>query len=146
MNNNSGSMSSSSGSPSSMIGSGGTTHPDVWRILNEVIPMDECEVYSWFPEPEYDPHVDPEDGELSDDDYEEEEEQEEMLDDLEMDMDPPATWGQAGMDLDDGATSSTVTSAVDQPPRIGRTSSGERERERRAVGLLWSQNYFFYSK
>jgi hypothetical protein len=45
-------------------------NPDLYRVLNEVVPLDECEVYSWFPEPEYDPHTQPEDGEVSDGGYE----------------------------------------------------------------------------
>jgi hypothetical protein len=101
--------------------------PDLYRALSDVVPLDECEVYSWFPEPEYDPHIDAEDGEASEDGFEEEED----VGDMEIE-DP--SWGQAGMELDD-------VPAPPPPPKVD-----EEEPERRAGSLLWSANYFFYSR
>ncbi|ORY25354.1 Maf1 regulator-domain-containing protein [Naematelia encephala] len=101
-------------------------NPDIYRILNDVLPLDECEVYSWFPEPEYDPHMDLEDGEVS------EGEDEEMLDD--MDIDEPS-WGTGGMEIE-GVT-----------PAPSRAKPDVAVREKKAGGgLLWSANYFFYSR
>ena len=100
-------------------------NPDLYRVLNDVIPLDECEVYSWFPEPEYDPHL--EDGES------EFEVQEEVEDET------PASWGQAGMDLDDVPESVPMA-------REDSTSGQELGSAERSPGLLWSLNYFFYSK
>ena len=129
-------------------------NPDLYRLLGEVIPLDagECEVYSWFPEPEYDPHLEPEEDEMSDDGYEEEEMMQDQADD--MDMDDPS-WGQAGMELDDVPESAPMSqrrrsSGGKRSPKAGADgsfSSGSYEsHERRRGGLLWSQNYFFYSR
>lgn len=137
------------------------------RVLQEVIDLDSCEVYSWFPSPEYDPHAEPEDGELSDDGFEPEED---LLDEsMEVDMDvdeneTEASWGQAGMELDVGTEpilgggvmetrrrssrtkrrpSGTETAML--PPALPNRLSDE-DTSRRAGRLLWSTNYFFYSK
>nr|XP_018265819.1 uncharacterized protein I303_02193 [Kwoniella dejecticola CBS 10117]OBR87977.1 hypothetical protein I303_02193 [Kwoniella dejecticola CBS 10117] len=112
---------------------------DLYRILNEVLPMEDCEVYSWFPEPEYDPHIDT--SLISSDEEEEDFVPEQNDDDIQMDMDDndPA-WGAGGMDMDveplsnDNAASSAIQNDWDAG------------RERKVAGLLWSANYFFYSK
>jgi hypothetical protein len=118
-------------------------------ILNDVVPFDECEVYSWYPEPEYDPHLQSDDNDESDDGidemFEEQEEQTETMADG-MDVDEPA-WGQAGMELDDAPGSSNGASRRkrQQPelmaPPMEHANSSERLRK-----LLWSANYFFYSR
>lgn len=137
------------------------TNPDLHRILNEVVPLDECEVFSWYPEPEYDPHIDAEDGETSEDGFEldaEEEAENKAIgaDKIEVD-ETPASWGQGGMELDDMPKSVQMVrtwsssgkdrrkSGVDTPEEMG---DDEREggRGSRAGGLLWSANFFFYSK
>ncbi|WVQ97750.1 hypothetical protein IAU59_004864 [Kwoniella sp. CBS 9459] len=136
---------------------------DLYRILNEVVPMDECEVYSWFPEPEYDPHIDaPADAS----DEEEEDILNEADEDFAMDMDGdgdvPPNWGVGGMDLDvdeeklesvpmarqnstsgGGAGGNVNVAAARRLSEAGDWAVG---RERRVGGLLWSANYFFYSK
>lgn len=128
----------------------------MYTILNDVVPFDECEVYSWYPEPEYDPHVQSDDNDGSDDGLEElleDEEQGESMADG-MDVDEPA-WGHGGMELDDvpdksaQPSSSSRTSkqaktmAMPPPmaPPMEHVSSNDRMR-----GLLWSANYFFYSR
>jgi hypothetical protein len=140
-------------------------NPSLYRILNEVVPLNECEVYSWFPEPEYDPHVEPEENEEASE-YDEEDSEEFMaLDDDPMDIDDgPISWGQAGMELelDDVPESSvlpnptrsvrsmSLSSAIDFSdlamfsPTLGAISDSGRGRK--VGGLLWSANYFFYSK
>ncbi len=122
-------------------------------------------MYSWFPEPEYDPHVEPEENEEASE-YDEEDSEEFMaLDDDPMDIDDgPISWGQAGMELelDDVPESSvlpnptrsvrsmSLSSAIDFSdlamfsPTLGAISDSGRGRK--VGGLLWSANYFFYSK
>lgn len=122
----------------------------MFTILNDVVPFDECEVYSWYPEPEYDPHVQSDENDGSDDDLdellEEEEEQAETMADG-MDVDEPA-WGQGGMELDEQPLDSSKTAKRNKhaepeilAPPMEQVSSSERLRK-----LLWSANYFFYSR
>ena len=133
------------------------TNPDLYRILNEVVLLDECEVYSWMPEPEYDPHIDAEDGEASEDGFEED-----ILNDdegknaMEVDAEIPASWGQAGMDLDtvpeSVAMARTRLRSGNAKRKLGTDKiwSSDEDWEKgnggRNGGLLWSANYFFYSK
>lgn len=125
----------------------GMANPDLYRLLGDILPLDEaeCEVYSWFPEPEYDPHLEPEDDEMSDEEYEEEV----LVDEHraeEMDLDDPS-WGQAGMEIDD-APSMAKRNSADRVKEINATfSASTRDTfERKKARLLWSQNYFFYSR
>jgi len=137
------------------------TNPDLYRILNEVVPLDECEVYSWFPEPEYDPHIQAEDGEASEDGFELNEEEEVLigdgrLDGMDVDQENPANWGQAGMELDDVSASVPMARTRSRSGKAEQTSGDalvgssdedwEGGRGSRSGGLLWSANYFFYSK
>jgi hypothetical protein len=120
-------------------------------------------VYSWFPEPEYDPHVDPEENEEASE-YEDDDSDEAMdLDDsMEIDIDGEGayvSWGQAGieLDMDDVESSAPRARSYSSPsrvrlddldlsmsPRLGAVE--EFSSSRRVGGLLWSANYFFYSK
>lgn len=135
-------------------------NPSLYRILNDVLPLNECEVYSWYPEPEYDPHVDPEENEEASE-YDDEEDSETMdIDNMDIDIDGEgayASWGQAGMEieLDDipetsvlkTTRSASLSSASDYGDLIFSPSSvSDVPRGRNVGGLLWSANYFFYSK
>jgi len=117
----------------------------MYTILNDIVPFDECEVYSWFPEPEYDPHAQSESS--GSDDGLEELIEEERVDADGMELDEP-TWGQGGMELDDVPASTSTrrhshSAAMVPPPMapLEPVKSGDRVR-----GLLWSANYFFYSR
>ena len=144
----------------------GLNNPDIYRVLNEVVPLEDCEVYSWIPEPEYNPLIDVVDGELSEDEFMlddtlEEEEEPPRPSGMEVDTEIDPAWGSQGMELDDVPPSAPM----DRP----RTSSGVKRRDteriadlrvqdasggrpaqpdgdRRNAGLLWSKNYFFYSR
>ena len=121
-------------------------------ILNDIVPFDECEVYSWFPEPEYDPHIQSDESDESDDGLEElleeqDGQRDKMADDMEVDE---PSWGQGGMELDDvpvsrseqnGRRRSKADEAGMMAPPLVPTKSNDRVR-----GLLWSANYFFYSR
>ncbi len=93
-------------------------------------------MYSWFPEREYDPHLDPEEGEASED--------EDEAGASGMDVEEEgAVGGESGwgmdLDMDD----------VPQPTRSApeaRAVPSARRDEPRGGGLLWSANYFFYSR
>lgn len=154
--------------PSSLTGSppngGEVGNVSLYRILSDIVPLEECEVYSWFPEPEYDPHVDPEENEEASE-YEDDDSQE-LLDDDSMDLDIDIdgggaypSWGQAGMDLEldediasaparsrsfSSASQYLIEDLVGGSPRL--TAVDEYSSGRRVGGLLWSANYFFYSK
>lgn len=113
---------------------------NLYRALNQVISMDDSDVYSWFPEPEYDPHMDSiEDGDRED--YIEEEEEGMDVED-ENSGDRSDTWG-TGMDLD-------MEMEIEGEDRrnSGRQPVSDvwEAPERRVGGLLWSANYFFYNK
>ena len=163
------------------------------------MPLDDCDVYSWLPSPEYDPHVEPDDGELEEDGWlgygygdGEGGMQGDMDVDMDMDVDSPpnsqlttarkkddmdgaeAMWGQAGMEIEQdviplhggGVEVSRVdakgkrrTSDMPPPalPPSGPLNSAAMSKrgsiddemmglERTGGGLLWSANYFFYSK
>ena len=124
----------------------------MYSILNDIVPFDECEVYSWFPEPEYDPHIQSDDSDESDDGLEELlEEQDGQRDSMAegMDVDEPA-WGHGGMELDDVPVSQAKQNGIGGPraddvgmmaPPMVPVNSSDRVR-----GLLWSANYFFYSR
>lgn len=122
----------------------------MYHILNDVVSCEECEVYSWFPEPEYDPHVQSDDNDESDDGLEELlEEQDEHIETMAdgMDVDEPA-WGQAGLELE-GAPVDRLThpsgarkeTSEPMAPPMEHVNSSDRFRS-----LLWSANYFFYNR
>ncbi|WVQ68904.1 uncharacterized protein L199_007113 [Kwoniella botswanensis] len=139
-------------------------YPDLYRILNDVIPMEDCEVYSWFPEPEYDPHIDTSTVPSEDEDEDLLFGQDKMdLDDT--DNDP--SWGAGGMDMEldvdeeklhsvpmmrQNSTSGGGAAAASQAHRRSSESAliipndWDLSKERKVNGLLWSVNYFFYSK
>jgi hypothetical protein len=123
----------------------------MYSILNDVVPFDECEVYSWFPEPEYDPHAQSDDSDASDDGLEEllaEEDVPAVMADG-MEVDEPA-WGQGGMELDVGdskaSSSARRNSKQDSMLEAIAPPMEEAKSSDRIRGLLWSANYFFYSK
>ncbi|RXK42136.1 hypothetical protein M231_00493 [Tremella mesenterica] len=137
----------------------GMINSDLYRILNDIVPLAECEVYSWFPEPEYDPHLLEDDDEESEMGIEEEDPLEELIDrKMDVDVDGPEIYEQAGivMDMDDvpvpvpmirkPSTSGQANTekVLSTPPP--KPKGGETVRERPKGALLWSANYFFYSK
>ncbi|KIR54438.1 hypothetical protein I315_02920 [Cryptococcus gattii Ru294] len=114
---------------------------NLYRALNQVISMDDSDVYSWFPEPEYDPHMDSVEAGEGREDYIEEEEEGMDVED-ENSGDRSDTWG-TGMDLD-------MEMEIEGEDRrnSGRQPVSDvwEAPERRVGSLLWSANYFFYNK
>jgi hypothetical protein len=143
------------------------------KILNDVINLDDCVVYSYVPEPESDPHGDPADDDNDDDDGDEMMDPDgDVSDDdgMMMMMDDD---DQYSMHTHDGVESSgfgstglqggasSAASGRDHPSSSpikrnasGNTSSSDGPRTPRAYevigrpasGLLWSVYYFFYNK
>lgn len=155
-------------------------------------------MYSWLPSPEYDPHVEPEEGELEDERFEyayADSGDADMDVDMDLDLSQPsvgagkdgnerdggdaeaeAMWGQAGMEIEEeiiplhnggvevlrtDGKGKRRTSDMPPPallpgtmPGLGSASMAKRASmddemiglERTGGGLLWSANYFFYSK
>ncbi|KAL7423308.1 hypothetical protein Q5752_002609 [Cryptotrichosporon argae] len=115
------------------------------RVLNDVVDLDECEVYSWLPEPEYDPHVGPEEDE--DASTIEEDDEYEAIEGMDIDSEVPG-WGGQGMDLDDYEPArGTKDDPIDLRQEVPESAPVDFDYKPRKVGgLLWSANYFFYSR
>ncbi|KAI0346260.1 Maf1-domain-containing protein [Trametopsis cervina] len=110
------------------------THPSLYRVLNDAIGLDDCEVYSYEPDVEYDPHANDSDDEedaasVGDEDSSEEEEPTTFqFDDYDVDEAPRRSgWG--------GAVSSDESD--EYTPHI---------RMKRRGALLWSSHWFFLNK
>nr|XP_019008828.1 uncharacterized protein I206_06512 [Kwoniella pini CBS 10737]OCF47609.1 hypothetical protein I206_06512 [Kwoniella pini CBS 10737] len=140
--------SSPSQSPANSSPNLGPTVPnhDLYRILNDVLPMEDAEVYSWFPEPEYDPHIDT--SLIPSDDEDEDFLPAQNEDDIQMDMDDAdPSWGAGGMDMDNSTSGGgVVASSARRSSETAIQNDWDTGRERKVAGLLWSANYFFYSK
>jgi len=121
------------------------THPSLYRVLDEVIGLGDCDVYSYAPDIEFDPHG----NDLSDDE------------------DDVASVGEEDTSSEDEETGPFQFDDydVDEAPRrpswrstiSGRTSSTDSEdyfisgsppnvRMRRRGALLWSSHWFFLNR
>ena len=122
------------------------THPSIYRALDDVIGLADCEVYSYAPDQEFDPHA----NDFSDDEEdvasvgdenstEDEEEIQFELDDYDVDEVPrrPSWRGSLG-----GRTSSSIDS---DDLDMQRTSSPHIRMKRRGA-LLWSSHWFFLNR
>ncbi|PCH42220.1 Maf1-domain-containing protein [Wolfiporia cocos MD-104 SS10] len=101
-----------------------STHPTLYRLLDEVIGLTECEVYSYTPDIEFDPHAD---------DYSDDEDDVASADDEESSTDDePLTFQFDDYDVAD-----------ELPPRA---HSPVRIRMKRRGALLWSSHWFFLNR
>ncbi|KIJ52625.1 hypothetical protein M422DRAFT_156626 [Sphaerobolus stellatus SS14] len=163
--------SSSPPNPFNSIGNGDDimsgTHPTLYKVLDNVIKLSECEVYSYTPDVNMDPHAgDSDDDEPeSDEEFEDDEGEYEFEDEItchsepeddstflfEEDSDeavamspPKSRW------IDDPArkrTSSSDFSSLESPKRTKpRRISFIGRRRRPRAPLLWSSHWFFYNK
>jgi hypothetical protein len=112
----------------------------MFTILNDIVPFDECEVYSWFPEPEYDPHAQSDDP--TDDEVEELQDEDSAES---MELDEPS-WGHGGMELDDVPPLTGSSRRYSHPTERIVTPVETLSPSDRIRGLLWSANYFFYNR
>ncbi|KII84422.1 hypothetical protein PLICRDRAFT_46334 [Plicaturopsis crispa FD-325 SS-3] len=107
------------------------THPTLYRLLDQVIGLGECEVFSYVPDIESDPHAN---------DFDSEEEGGETADD---DEDSSSDDDEATFEFDDY----DVDEESAPPGRHARLSTGGRIAERpRRGALLWSSHWFFLNR
>lgn len=119
------------------------THPTLFRILDDVIGLSECEVYSYTPDIEFDPHAndyeDDEDDVASIGDENSSEDDEELtfpFDDYDVDEMPRRSSAMSGRTASSGDSD-------DMPPRM---SSPVHIRMKRRGALLWSTHWFFLNR
>lgn len=112
------------------------THPSVYRILDDAIGLTDCEVYSFEPDVEYDPHANDSDGEddaasVGDEDSSSDDEPTTFqFDDYDVDEVPHRQSGTMGM--------SFMSDDSDDPT--------SHIRMKRRGALLWSSHWFFLNK
>jgi hypothetical protein len=120
------------------------THPALYRTIDDAIGLEDCEVYSYSPDIDADPHandIDDEDDDvlsLPDDDSSEEEER------------PMFEFDDYDVDESPFRTSSPASALSSSPPRIPinhsslySASSGGRLHK---SALLWSSHWFFLNR
>ncbi|GJJ08570.1 hypothetical protein Clacol_002789 [Clathrus columnatus] len=142
-------------------------HTTLYKTLDDVIKLSECEVFSYSPDPNSDPHAGDSDDEQivsdddlspSDEDYEdevnqlseqEEEEEYTFVFDEESISDEPVSASLLKFrwlhDPPRKRHNSSDFSALDSPKRFNRFRSSLRHRRPRTP-LLWSSNWFFYNR
>ncbi|KAL7279324.1 Maf1-domain-containing protein [Trametes coccinea BRFM310] len=110
------------------------THPYLYQTLDKAIHLAECEVYSYTPDIEFDPHAN---------DYEDDE------DDL------PSAGEEDASDDDDGVQFQFDDYDVDEAPQRRRSTGSSDEHpdamplgrtRRRRGALLWSSHWFFLNR
>lgn len=109
------------------------THPHLYQTLDKAIHLNECEVYSYTPDIEFDPHAN---------DYEDDED------------DIPSIGDEDASDDEDGVQFQFDDYDVDEaPPRRRSTGSSDESRDmlfgrsrRRRGALLWSSHWFFLNR
>ncbi|KAH7920410.1 Maf1-domain-containing protein [Leucogyrophana mollusca] len=111
------------------------THPTFYRILDEVIGLHDCEVFSYAPDIDSDPHA----NDFSDD----EDDVASIADeDSSDDVDDDATFEFDDYDIDESAPRSVGD--PHSPERNTYTTFSARVRPKRRDGaLLWSSHWFF---
>jgi hypothetical protein len=138
------------------------THPTLLKILREVIDLDDCIAYSYNPSSDCDPHAEEDDP---DDDEDEADGNATIFGDVQVDDDDDRKDGTQSdvfshsddeemmmdMELDDPNAEKerkvkrdAARSYQDRERRESMLDLGNRDRGN--GGLLWSVNYFFYSK
>ncbi|KAF9818558.1 hypothetical protein IEO21_02663 [Rhodonia placenta] len=121
------------------------THPTLFRMLDNVIGLSECEVYSYTPNIEHDPHADDysddEDDVASVGDEEPSTDEEELFpfDEYDADSMPRHSSWQSAMSGRPGSSDES-----DEMPI--RTISPTHVRMKRRGALLWSSHWFFLNR
>ncbi|KAF7312215.1 Repressor of RNA polymerase III transcription MAF1 [Mycena indigotica] len=113
------------------------THPTLFRLIDEVIGLKECEVFSYAPEIESDPHASDfsdDEVDISPDDEEGSSSDEELFqfDDYDVDEIKPPNRARSRYSV---AT-----------PRVAALSSGFTPSYKRRGTLLWSSHWFFLNR
>lgn len=109
------------------------THPSLYRVLDDIIGLTECEVYSYEPDLESDPHA----SEFSDD-----EDDVASLPDSDSDeSDRAETFAFDDYDVDESARYRPSLSG-----RVLRSLDEDTMSTRRRGALLWSSHWFFLNR
>lgn len=112
------------------------THPFIYRLLDDVIGLSECEVFSYVPEIEADPHA----SDLSDDDEYPASDEDESTDEEEL------------FEFDDYNVDEAKSAPIPMTPRSRSDDSFSFESglnypaRRRRGALLWSSHWFFLNR
>ncbi|TBU46804.1 Maf1-domain-containing protein [Dichomitus squalens] len=109
------------------------THPTVYNTLNREISLAECEVYSYTPDPEFDPHAN---------DTDDEDELASADDDGAPSSDDDIQFQFDDYDVDEAPARRRNTGSTDESDR--EAPAGGRFRRRGA--LLWSSHWFFLNR
>ncbi|GBE87939.1 Maf1 regulator-domain-containing protein [Sparassis latifolia] len=119
------------------------THPTLYRILNDVIGLSDCEVYSYSPDIEFDPHAN---------DFSDDEDDLASVGDAESSTDDEETTFQFDdYDVDEvrrqpSWRSTVTTSSEDSDDLLARSMSPMHIRMKRRGALLWSSHWFFLNR
>ncbi|KAH6913311.1 MAF1 protein [Coprinopsis sp. MPI-PUGE-AT-0042] len=123
------------------------THPTLFRIVDEVIGLSDCEVYSYNPEIDADPHAN---------DFDDDEDDVASVADENSSGDDDATFQFDNYDVDERR--STMRSTAKMPPPTPRAAiryslpdefhdySFETVQLKRRGALLWSSHWFFFNR
>lgn len=130
------------------------THPSLFRLIDDVVGLSECEVFSYTPEIEADPHAN---------DYEDDEDDVASVADEASSSDEDAPFEFDNYDIDEiqPSTYTSSTGAKILPPPTPRAAinqsvlddldsplsySGNFLKLKRRGALLWSSHYFFLNR
>ncbi|KAF8515409.1 Maf1-domain-containing protein [Hysterangium stoloniferum] len=116
------------------------THPTLYKVLDDVIRLSECEVFSYSPDINSDPHA----GD-SDDDEPESDEEPEFSDD-EYDFDDDSRWMHDTPKKKKRTSSSDSYSTLESPNRSRPRPIPAFRHRRPRTPLLWSSHWFFYNR
>ncbi|GLB40561.1 putative mediator of diverse signals that repress RNA polymerase III transcription [Lyophyllum shimeji] len=122
------------------------THPTLFRLVDEVIGLSECEVYSYAPEIDSDPHA----NDFSDD----EDDIASVADEDESDDEGAFAFDDYDIDEADSRTRNTGNSIPMPLPRRGNDYFSDEDspltspqiRMKRRGALLWSSHWFFLNR
>lgn len=111
-------------------------HPMLYQVLDKVIQLEQCDVYSYVPDMDSDPHADDSDSDDSGSEFSSPDDDEDYdhlgFEDFGgLSSSPPkAPYGTWGEDDEDGV----------------QKNNGQGRGQRRAGGLLWSSHWFFHNR
>ncbi|KAK7454570.1 hypothetical protein VKT23_011322 [Stygiomarasmius scandens] len=118
------------------------THPSIYRLVDDVIRLADCEVYSYTPDLNADPHA----NDYSDDEEDVASEFDEALDSSPNDDD--TTFEFDDYDVDEHTASPPISKPrpIPPPPSAAIASTLSFSGRRHSGALLWSTHWFFLNR
>ncbi|THV02752.1 Maf1-domain-containing protein [Dendrothele bispora CBS 962.96] len=118
------------------------THPSIYRLVDDVIRLADCEVYSYTPELNADPHA----NDYSDDEEDVASESDDTFNSSLNDDD--ATFEFDDYDIDEHANQPPINAPrpIPPPPSAAIASSLDFSGHRNSGALLWSSHWFFLNR